>query len=296
LSKHARLWGPEATRREFIEHVGRLNPERPLLVLQGPASLPLRRWNGTSSARTKSFDDALTGESAADLTELLTGLMDESEHDNAWWKSRAISLLSDVLAAAVWMRDHAQVQLKATGLLEHITLGGVDCLSRQAKLPPLLAGNLMTHLRALPGFQLGAPTFGDVMREQHGYIQMYLTAPIQRAIREGWSLGSLTQPSARQTSVDLTAISLRQQAFLGLHRAIDTWVNCHPGGLVVLDGLDVRSDLWSLLAVRLPRWREAQVGAWIGISVQEDLPEEPLRTRLMARVDGQIHLVENSKG
>lgn len=113
--------------------------------------------------------------SAAGLTELLVGLMDEAGGDGAMWKGRAISLISAIMLALVWMRDHAGLLLDVDQIREHLVLDNIQTLSKRRDLPNNAKKAISAYLKSLPGYVEGAPKQSETVTDQHGYLQMQFT-------------------------------------------------------------------------------------------------------------------------
>jgi len=113
--------------------------------------------------------------SAAGLTELLVGLMDEAGGDNAMWKGRAISLISAIMLALVHMRDHDGLLLGVEVIRDYILLENIQKLSKQRDLPAHILQSIKSYLRSLPGYQENAPKQSETVIDQHGYLQMQFT-------------------------------------------------------------------------------------------------------------------------
>lgn len=113
--------------------------------------------------------------SAAGLTELLVGLMDEAGGDGAMWKGRAISLISAIMLALVWMRDHAGLLLDVDQIREHLVLDNIQTLSKRRDLPNNAKKAIGAYLKSLPGYVEGAPKQSETVTDQHGYLQMQFT-------------------------------------------------------------------------------------------------------------------------
>lgn len=113
--------------------------------------------------------------SAAGLTELLVGLMDEAGGDNAMWKGRAISLISSIMLALVYLRDHDGLLLGVETIRDHLLLEKIQQLSKRRDLPAHVIQSLKSYLRSLPGYQDSAPKQSETVMDQHGYLQMQFT-------------------------------------------------------------------------------------------------------------------------
>lgn len=115
--------------------------------------------------------------SAGGLTELLVGLMDEAGGDNAMWKGRAISLVSGIMMALVWMRDNTGLLIDVDVIRNHLLLENIQKLATRRDLPTNIIQALRGYLVSLPGYQ-EKPKDGkqsETVMDQHGYLQMQFT-------------------------------------------------------------------------------------------------------------------------
>lgn len=113
--------------------------------------------------------------SAGGLTELLVGLMDEAGGDNAMWKGRAISLISGVMFALVYMRENEGFLLDVDQIRDYLILENIQKLAKRRDLPPNILQSIRAYLRSLPGYQEAAPKQSETVMDQHGYLQMQFT-------------------------------------------------------------------------------------------------------------------------
>lgn len=113
--------------------------------------------------------------SAGGLTELLVGLMDEAGGDNAMWKGRAISLISGIMFALVYMRENEGFLLDVDQIRDYLILDNIQKLAKRRDLPPSILASIRAYLRSLPGYQESAPKQSETVMDQHGYLQMQFT-------------------------------------------------------------------------------------------------------------------------
>lgn len=117
--------------------------------------------------------DLYATSSVSQLVELLgRRLSQTSDPGSAVWTRRALSLLTVVLAALVWQRDHQGLLLSEQVVLDHLDLPAMMIQSRRADLPQDLRQGLLTYLRSLPGFKEGAPHQSETTLELHAYLVM----------------------------------------------------------------------------------------------------------------------------
>lgn len=118
--------------------------------------------------------------SAGGLTELLVGLMDEAGGDAAMWKGRAITLISGVMFALVYMRENEGLLLDVDKIRHYLILENIEKLADRKDLPPRILESIRAYLRSLPGYvekqPLQPPTKqSETVLDQHGYLQMQFT-------------------------------------------------------------------------------------------------------------------------
>ena len=114
--------------------------------------------------------------SSGGLTELMVSLMDGGDGGGDMWKGRAISLISAIMMALVYMRDQKEVLLDVEAIREYLILDNIIKLYKTRRdFPNHIRGALRAYLVSLPGFQESAPKQNDTVLEQHGYLQMQFT-------------------------------------------------------------------------------------------------------------------------
>lgn len=110
------------------------------------------------------------------LTELLVSLMDDGGGGGDMWKGRAISLISAIMMALVYMRDQKEILLDVDAIREYLILDNIIKLYKTRRdFPNHIRAALRAYLVSLPGFQESAPKQNDTVGEQHGYLQMQFT-------------------------------------------------------------------------------------------------------------------------
>ena len=110
------------------------------------------------------------------LTELLVSLMDDGGGGGDMWKGRAISLVSAIMMALVYLRDQGEILLDVDAIREYLILDNIIKMYKTRRdFPPHIRAALRAYLVSLPGFQESAPKQNDTVLEQHGYLQMQFT-------------------------------------------------------------------------------------------------------------------------
>lgn len=130
---------------------------------------------GPQKTKLSNTLNPLISGSAGGLTELIVGLMDDAGGDGGMWKGRAISLMSGVMRALVWLRDNDGLLLDVDQLRKYLILENIQKLSKRPDLPTGIVAGLKSYLVSLPGYQDGAAKQQDIVGEQHGYLQMQFT-------------------------------------------------------------------------------------------------------------------------
>ena len=157
--------------------------------------LVLNYMTGNSDERAPSNSlNPFSSGSASYLTNMLVSLMPEAGGDNAMWKERAVSLLSSVMPALTWLRDHMDVPLSITTVRQSLGFAEIIKLSRNEALPEKLRLAVVDYLKELPGYVDAAfddegkekPVGPDVPQsdaqvpmQQHGYLTMQFTRSLQ---------------------------------------------------------------------------------------------------------------------
>jgi intracellular multiplication protein IcmO len=157
--------------------------------------LVLNYMTGNSDARAPSNTmNPFSSGSASYLTQMLISLMPEAEGDNAMWKERAVSLLSSLMPALTWKRDHQDFPMSVNSIRNYLNLNYIIKLSRDEMLPEKIREGLHGYLDTLPGFV--GEAFDDegkekpmgpdqpavdttTVRQQHGYLTMQFTRALQ---------------------------------------------------------------------------------------------------------------------
>ena len=116
--------------------------------------------------------------SAGGLTQLLVSLMDGGDGGGDMWKGRAISLISAIMLALIYMRDQGEILLDVDMIREYLILDNIIKLykdKRAVPFPPHIRNSIKAYLVSLPGFQEKAEKQSETVLEQHGFLQMQFT-------------------------------------------------------------------------------------------------------------------------
>lgn len=169
--------------------------------------------------------------SASYLTNMLVSLMPAAEGDNAMWKERAVSLLSSLMPALTWKRDHQEMPLNISTVRQALNFSDVVKLSRDQALPPRLREGIKGYLDTLPGYVDAAfgddgmekplgpdtpPVDSNVVKQQHGYLTMQFTRSLQSL---GNDYGYIFD--AENADIDMIDIVLNRRILLVLIPALE---------------------------------------------------------------------------
>lgn len=169
--------------------------------------------------------------SASYLTQMLVSLMPEAGGDNAMWKERAISLLSSLMPALTWKRDHQDLPLNINLIRQVMNFPEVVKLSRDAALPERIRNGLTGYLNTLPGYVDAAfddngmekPLGPDqpmvdtnVVKQQHGYLTMQFTRALQSL---GNDYGYIFE--SRNADIDMIDVVLNRRVLITLIPALE---------------------------------------------------------------------------
>lgn len=151
----------------------------------------------TGNSDTKAPSNTLnpfSNGSASYLTQMLVSLLPDATGDNAMWKERAVSMVSSIMPALTWKRDHQDLPLSVSTIRNNMILNNIIKLSRDDQIPVELRNAIKGYLDTLPGYVDAAfddngqakppgPDSPNVDTStsftQHGYLSMQLTRALQ---------------------------------------------------------------------------------------------------------------------
>lgn len=115
--------------------------------------------------------------SADFLTQMIVSLMSESGGDNAMWKDRAISLVSGLMGALCYMRDHEGLLLNTGVIREYLNFPKLFTLyQRRAEFPAAIGAAISGYVKSLPGFlEKNRANQSEDTLKQHGFLEMQFT-------------------------------------------------------------------------------------------------------------------------
>ena len=194
--------------------------------------LVLNYMTGNSDVKAPSNTmNPFSSGSASYLTQMLVSLMPDAEGDNAMWKERAVSLISSVMPALTWKRDHQDIPMSVSTIREYLNLPNVIKLSRDKHLPDKINEGIMGYLDTLPGYIDAAygddgqpkPPGPDVPQvdtttpsQQHGYLSMQFTRALQSL---GDEYGYIFDTQA--ADVDMVDVVLNRRILIVLIPALE---------------------------------------------------------------------------
>ncbi|MEM6811555.1 MAG: TraM recognition domain-containing protein [Pseudomonadota bacterium] len=194
--------------------------------------LVLNYMTGNSDARAPSNTmNPFSSGSASYLTQMLISLMPEAEGDNAMWKERAVSLMSSLMPALTWKRDHQDFPMSVSSIRNYLNLNYIIMLSRDEALPEKIREGLVGYLDTLPGYVDSAfddegkekPAGPDqpmidttTVRQQHGYLTMQFTRALQSL---GDDYGYIFDTQA--ADVDMVDVVLNRRILITLIPALE---------------------------------------------------------------------------
>ncbi len=194
--------------------------------------LVLNYMTGNSDERAPSNTmNPFSSGSASYLTQMLISLMPEAEGDNAMWKERAVSLLSSLMPALTFKRDHQDFPLSVNTIRNYLNLNYIIMLSRDEAIPERIREGLKGYLDTLPGYVDDAfddegkekPMGPDqpmvdttTVRQQHGYLTMQFTRALQSL---GDDYGYIFDTQA--ADVDMVDVVLNRRIMVTLIPALE---------------------------------------------------------------------------
>lgn len=121
--------------------------------------------------RTSFFDNYSAENMAAEIERVMASKCGNEQ----MWTLRAAGLVRAVLDILCYMRDVEGTRLDESVIHEHMTIEKASVLSRRKDLPDEVTARLRSYFRGLPGYNEAdaiAGSFGDLCREQHGYLTL----------------------------------------------------------------------------------------------------------------------------
>jgi intracellular multiplication protein IcmO len=186
--------------------------------------------NSDDPAPSNSLNPFSSG-SAAYLTQMLVSLMPEAGGDNAMWKERAVSLLSSLMPALTWKREHQEMPLSINTIRQVMNFPEIVKLSRDSALPERIREGIKGYLDTLPGYVDAAfddngqekplgpdqpPVDTNVVKQQHGYLTMQFTRALQSL---GNDYGYIFE--AKNADIDMIDVVLNRRILIVMIPALE---------------------------------------------------------------------------
>lgn len=117
--------------------------------------------------------------SSDELNQIMTTMLPRAYGDGTMWQERAISLMSCIINALVWLRDNEGYPLTISEIRNFLVLKTLMRLEETLLLagaPHKIRSELRFYLESLPGFQAEkGDRQSQVVFDQHGYLSMQWT-------------------------------------------------------------------------------------------------------------------------
>lgn len=286
LDQHVLLLAREAERAQALTGLIRSNLQQPVLLVRGPASTLAAATHGLLERSFNAFlgysaglDCLFATGSARDIGEALCAELDEAGGDNAMWRERAISLLSAVLQALVWLRDNEQKRLDRAILANHLVFNNSKQLANHQELPSQISKPLEAYFLSLPGYQPNATQPSPIALEQHGFLQMQFTRV----------LGVTEDPLEPHSRMALhLAQETRKAGSLSVF--LEAWAQRHQNGLLVFDGLSTTSAFYEWLTTSMGKLETRGHSVVVGARSLADLSDARNEKRITSRLGIRIVL------
>lgn len=226
------------------------------------------------------IDQALGSWPAVRLVDFLMSMVGDGDGDDDIWVGRARSMLSPLLHALVWLRDHSPGHgLSVRQLRSELLLEKLEMLSRLKALPDLERAGLKNYLLSIPFYrpELIISQQKEQVLDMHGYLQMQFTKILGVAEELASPLSYARQMVLKMDEAAVGQPSMRQNELWPLTGAyIDIWLDRNPGGILVLDGFMPDSPLYVLLARHQREWVDKSHGWLLGVNGQALWPSPAL--------------------
>lgn len=118
--------------------------------------------------------------SSGGLAEMIVSLIDNHIMSDRMWKGYAISLISSVIMALVYLRDKGEIILSFDSMVEYFSLKKVEQLHSRKDLPPHIHKALHTYLLSLPNYQFLETQQNNTVIEHNGYMYMIISQILGR--------------------------------------------------------------------------------------------------------------------
>lgn len=120
--------------------------------------------------------------SSDELCQIMGGLISPVSTRDSMWRERAVALLNIIIKTLVWKRDIKKVPMTVSKIEELLDLDRLastyDEISADVQIDHTVLRELKIYLETLPGFSFEKDKQLTTTREQHGYLTMQLTRPL----------------------------------------------------------------------------------------------------------------------
>lgn len=164
----------------------------------------------------------------------------QSNDDNSMWVARAVSMGSAVLSALIWHQKTNGLLLTLETFLNYLNLDSIEALQKSTNSSPHQE-RLTSYLKSLPGFTEGKELQSETTREQHRYLQMQFTTPIQ-LFDQHLDMDKLSVWSLPGSNED---VFLEAKTFFKFF--LPYWCKNHPNLDIIIDGVEKEYELDSLI-------------------------------------------------
>jgi len=285
------IQGDERERRKLFGSIAEqaISHALPVLLIQGPWALSAPALLTETPFRTSyslgwALNALLVRRSAGSLTEMLVDLMEDAGSKNNMWNGRAISMVSSLLMALVHLRDKEGQPLTVSVLSDAMRLESIHALCSDSRLPAHVLQALNAYMRSIPGGDrsLNGGGFTEVMQDQHGYLQMQLSA-VLASVDDQENVLRLSNRHALSLSESTDVLPI-------FPLLVEDWAAQNPRGVLLLDGLSGKSSILKWLPKAIPRLVEQGIRVALGTRYLNDwaLPAEAMQPLLSRFPNGFI--------
>lgn len=120
--------------------------------------------------------------SADELDQIMTAMISNVSSHDSMWRERAIGLMTSVIQALVWLRDHNSEPLTISKISQAMPLQNyrrlLDRLEKIEGVKPSVIADMRYYLDTLPGYRNHADDPSGTADSQHGYLTMQWTRPL----------------------------------------------------------------------------------------------------------------------
>lgn len=230
----------------------------------------------SDSGGTSNTLNPFAGGSASYLVQLLVSLMPDAGGDNAMWKERAVSLISSIMPALTWKRQHQEIPLNINSIRECLNLPKIIQLSRDPDLPRKIVHGIKGYLDTLPGYsdeyfdddgnEKPMPPDGPMVDtatiyQQHGYLSMQFTRSLQ-SLADDYGYVFETE----NADIDMTDVVLNRRILVVLIPALEK-------------SSDEAANLGKIVAANIKGMMGSTLGADVEGDAQSTIENKPSESK-----------------